>query len=233
MLGTIVNCVAVIVGSLIGLVLKKGIPDRISSVIMQGLGLCVMYIGISGALEGQNVLIAILSIALGALIGELLDLDAGINRLGKALENKVSDGKGDGAVARGFVSASLLFCVGAMSIVGSLQGGLTGNHETIFAKSLIDGIAAIVLASTMGIGVIFSAAFVLVYQGSIALGAGFVQTILTDAIIAEMTCVGSLLIIGLSLNMLNITKLKVMNYVPAIFMPIAIYWIMQLFEMLF
>ena len=223
MLGTIVNCIAVIAGSLVGLLLKKGIPERISNAIMQGLGLCVMYIGISGALEGRNVLIAILSMAIGVLIGEALDLDKGLNNLGSS---------GDGAVARAFVSASLLFCVGAMSIVGSIQGGLTGNHETIFAKSLIDGIAAIVLTSTMGFGVIFSSVFVFVYQGSIALCAGFIQSVLTDAIIAEMTCVGSLLIVGLSLNMLNITRLKVMNFVPAILMPIPIYWIIQLFEML-
>ena len=231
MLGTIVNCVAVIAGSLVGLLLKKGIPERISNAIMQGLGLCVMYIGISGALEGQNVLVAILSMAIGVLVGEALDLDKGLNRLGKRLEEKVGS-NGDGAVARAFVSASLLFCVGAMSIVGSIQGGLTGNHETIYAKSLIDGIAAIVLTSTMGFGVIFSSIFVLVYQGSIALCAGFIQSVLTEAIIAEMTCVGSLLIVGLSLNMLNITKLKVMNFVPAILMPIPIYWIIQLFEML-
>lgn len=230
MLGTIVNCITVIIGSIIGVLCKKGISERFSSAVMQGLGLCVMYIGISGALEGQNVLIVIISMAAGALLGEALDLDGRLEKLGKRLENKVSGSSGDGSIARGFVAASLLFCVGAMSIVGSLQGGLSGNHETIFAKSLIDGIAAIVLASTMGIGVIFSTLFILVYQGGIALCAGFVAPILTDAVVAEMTCVGSLLIIGLSLNMLGITKLKVMNFVPAIFVPIVVYWILELFK---
>lgn len=232
MLGTIVNCIAVVAGTLMGLLLKKGIPDKISSAVMQGLGLCVMYIGINGALEGQNVLIVILSMAIGTLVGEVLDLDAKLGKLGEILENKVGGAEKNGAVAKAFVSASLLFCVGAMSIVGSIQSGLTGNHETIFAKSLIDGIAAIVLTSTMGIGVIFSAVFVLVYQGSIVLCAGFIQAVLTDSVIAEMTCVGSLLIIGLSLNMLNITKLKVMNYVPAIFMPIVVCRVIELFQML-
>ena len=230
MLGTIVNCITVILGSLVGILFKKGISQKLSNSIMKALGLCVLYIGISGALEGQSVLVVILSMATGALIGEKADLDRRLELLGKRLEQVVSRREGDGSVAKGFVAASLLFCVGAMSIVGSLQGGLTGNHETIFAKSLIDGVAAIVLASTMGIGVLFSAAFILVYQGTIALCAGLLAPVLTDVIIAEMTCVGSLLIIGLAFNMLDIIKLKVMNYVPAVFMPIVIYWIMELFK---
>ncbi len=227
MLGTIVNCITVILGSVIGLLVKKGIPDKMNTAIMQGMALCVLYIGISGSLECQNILVVIVSMALGTVIGEGIDLDKRLNRLGKKLEEKV--GKGDGGIARGFVSASLLFCVGAMSIVGSLQGGLTGNHDTIFAKSLIDGIAAIVLTSTLGIGVAFSVLFILVYQGGIALCANFLAPVLTDVIIAEMTCVGSLLIIALAFNMLNITKLRVMNFVPAIFLPIPIYWLIELF----
>ena len=169
MIGTFVNCAAVIVGSLAGLLMKKGLSDRVSTSIMNGLALCVMYIGISGALEGENILVVILSMAIGALIGETLDLDGRLNRLGDTLEQKIG-GKGKkGTFSRGFVTASLLFCVGAMSVVGSLQSGLTGNHETLFAKSLIDGIAAIVLASTMGIGVALSAVALMVYQGAITL----------------------------------------------------------------
>ena len=232
MLGTIVNCLTVIVGSLIGLMCKKGISERFSNAVMQGLALCVLYIGISGALEGQNVLVAILSMAVGALLGEAIDLEKRLENCGARLEKLVSKDNKDGSIAKGFVAASLLFCVGAMSIVGSLQGGLFGNHETIFAKSLIDGIAAIVLTSAMGIGVMFSAAFILVYQGGIALCAGFLAPVLTDAVVAEMTCVGSLLIVALSLNMLKVTRLKVMNYVPAIFMPIIICKIVEYFSML-
>ena len=229
MLGTIVNTLMVIVGSLIGVFFKKGISQKVNDTVMKGLALMVMYIGISGSLTGKNTLVAIISIAVGAIIGEWLDLEEKLNGLGKRLEDKVSKGKGDGSLAKGFVTASLLFCVGAMSIVGSLEGGLLGKHETIFAKALLDGIAAIVLSSTLGIGVIFSAGIILLYQGGIALGAGLLEPILTETIIAEMTSVGSLLIIGLSLNMLGITKIKVMNYVPAIFMPIFIYWVMELF----
>ncbi len=228
MLGTVVNSIGVIVGSAIGLVLKKGLPERLSSAIMQGLALCVMYIGISGALEGQNVLVVILSMAIGTIIGEGIDLDKRLDALGNRLEQAAGK-KNDGSIAKGFVAASLLFCVGAMTVVGSLQSGLTGNHETIFAKSLIDSIAAIVLTATFGIGVMLSAAFVFVYQGAITLCAGLLAPVLTDVIVAEMTCVGSLLIIALSLNMLKITKLRVMNFVPAIFMPIAIYWLMNIF----
>ncbi len=230
MLSVIVNCAAVVLGSGVGLLLKKGIPEKVSNAIMYGLGLCVLYIGISGAFEGENVLIAILSMALGTILGEALDLDGRLNSLGKRLEDRFSKAGTEKNIAKGFVSASLLFCVGAMSVVGSLQSGLTGNHETIFAKSLIDGIAAIVLTSPLGVGVMFSAVFVFLYQGAIVLGASLLQYVLTDAVVAEMTCVGSLLIVGLALNMLNITRLKVMNYLPAMFMPIAIIWIIELFK---
>ncbi len=229
MLGTWVNCASVILGSGVGLIVKKGISEKISSGIMGALALCVFYIGVSGAFECQNVLVVILSMAIGAFVGELLDFDARLGKLGDRLEAAVGKSGDKGSVSKGFVTASLLFCVGAMTIVGSLQSGISGNHDTLFAKSLIDGIAAMVLASTMGIGVMLSAVFVLVYQGAITLCSGFLEPILTETIIAEMTCVGSLLIVGLAFNMLKITKLKVMNYVPAIFVPIAIYWILELF----
>lgn len=232
MIGTWVNCIAVILGSGVGMIVKRGLSPKMNSSIMSALALCVMYIGISGAFECQNVLVVILSVAIGTLIGEGFDLDAHLGRLGDYLEEKVSKNGEKGAISRGFVAASLLFCVGAMTIVGSLQSGISGNHETLFAKSLIDCIAAMVLASTMGFGVMLSALFVLVYQGAITLCAGFLEPILTEVIIAEMTCVGSLLIVGLSLNMLKITNLKVMNYVPAIFMPIVIYWAIELWNYL-
>ena len=224
LLGTFVNTVAVIIGGSIGLLLKKGLPERIADTIMKGIGLCVLYIGIDGCLEGNNALITILSAAIGALIGELLDLDGKINRLGGWLERKPSKTAIDekNTIAKGFVSASLLFCVGAMTIVGSLNSGLSGDHQMLYTKSLLDFIAAIIFASSLGFGVLFSALFVLVYQGTITLLAGFVAPFLTDVVIAEMTCIGSVLIMGIGLNMLGITKLKMMNYVPAIFLPILL-----------
>lgn len=221
MLGTFVNTAAVIAGSLIGILVKKGIPKRFADTIMKGLGLCVLYIGISGALKGTNTLIAILSITIGAVIGELVDLDKSINNIGRYIESKFThaDGQSQSTVAEGFVTASMLFCVGAMAIVGSLQSGLAQNHETLFIKSLLDFVSAIIFASTLGIGVIFSAVFVLIYQGTITLLAQWVSPLLSDAAVAEMTCTGSILIIGLALNMLGLTKLKIINYLPALFIP--------------
>lgn len=223
MLGTIVNTIAVIIGAGIGMMLKKGIPDKLADTMMKGLGLCTLFLGISGSLDGHNSLILIISMVVGALIGEGIDLDARLNQLGNWLENKFkSKDGGKVSIAEGFVSASLLFCVGAMTIVGSLQSGLQGNHEMLFNKSMLDFVAAIIFASTMGIGVMVSAVFVLVYQGTITILAQWVAPILSDIVIAEMNCVGSVIIIGLALNMLGITKLKVMNYVPAIFIPILL-----------
>ncbi|MDD6189300.1 MAG: DUF554 domain-containing protein [Clostridiales bacterium] len=222
MLGTIVNALAVIAGAIVGMLLKKGIPERISDVIMKGVALCVLYIGISGALSGTNTLITIISIVIGAVIGSLLDIDRRLNSLGEFAERKLSKGDGKVSIAEGFVSASLLFCVGSMAIVGSIQSGLTGNHEMLYTKSMLDGISAMIFASTLGVGVFLSAAAVLVYQGIITLCAQWVQPFLNDYVVAEMTCVGSLLIIALALNMLGITKLKTANYLPAVFIPIIL-----------
>ncbi len=222
MLGTIVNTAAVLFGTLLGLLLKKGLPERFQDVIMKGLALCVLLIGISGALKGENTLIAILSIALGSIIGELIDLDRRLNRLGQFLEARFSKSGGQQTVARAFVTSSLLFCVGAMAIVGSLQSGLTGDHEMIYTKSMLDGISSVIFASSLGYGVLFSAAAVFVYQGAIVLLAQWVAPLLSETVIAEMTCTGSLLIIALGLNMLGVTRIKVANYLPALFIPIIL-----------
>ena len=241
--GTLVNAAAILAGSLLGMLLtwlaghfstllpagSTLLAERLKTIIMQGVALCVMYLGISGCLEGNNSLIAILSMVLGALIGELLDLDKRMRSLGdwvqKRTEHLVTNG-GQASISEGFVTASLLFCVGAMAIVGALQDGLTGDHSTLFAKSLLDGISSIVFGASLGLGVAFSAVAILLYQGSISLLASFLQPYLGDAVIAEMTCVGSLLIVALSLNMLGLTKIKVMNLVPAIFLPIVLCLIM-------
>ena len=220
LLGSLVNSAAIILGGSIGLALKKGLSDRIASAVMNALALCVLYIGVSGMLKGENILITILSMVFGTLVGEWIDLDKKINQLGDEIESRVSSDNKEHSVSNGFVTASLLFCVGAMAIVGALQSGLTGNHDTLFAKSLIDGIAAIVMASSLGIGVLLSAGLILVYEGGITLFANVLAPLLTDSVINEMTCVGSLLIVGLALNMLKLTDLKIMNYAPAVFFPI-------------
>jgi len=222
MLGAIVNCAAVLAGGFLGLLIKKGISEKIGNNIMSGLALCVLYIGISGTLTGEKILVVILSVAIGALLGEWLDLDKRINQLGKKLEEKFNTNDNDMSISHAFVTSSLLFCVGAMAVVGSLQSGLSGNHETLFAKSLIDGISAIILASSMGIGVLFSGALVLIYEGGLTLCASILSPFLSTPVVNEINCVGSLIIIGLALNMLKITNLKIMNLLPAVFIPIIL-----------
>lgn len=225
MLGTMVNTGAVILGGLLGLLLKKGLPEKMADTLMKGLGLCTLFLGISGSLKGENSLILIISMVAGTILGELLDLEGKVNGLGIWVEKRFQRKEGQEkqmSIAQGFVTASLLFCVGAMAIVGSLQSGLQGNHEMLFNKSMLDFVAAIIFASSLGVGVIFSAALLLLYQGSITLLAQWIAPFLTDRVIGEMTCVGSVIIIGLALNMLGITKLRVMNYVPAIFIPILL-----------
>ncbi len=220
--GAVVNALAVFIGSAVGLLLKKGLPKRMGESIMKGLSLCVIYIGISGAFEGENVLIAIVSMAVGTVIGEFLDLNARMERLGEWIQNKFQSKNSQTSVAEAFVTSSLLFCTGAMTIVGSLQSGLSLDHSTLIAKSLIDGIAAVVLASSLGFGVFFAGVLCLVYEGGLALCAQFIEPFLTAAVINEMTCVGSLLIMGVAINMLFKNKICVMNSIPAVFMPILL-----------
>lgn len=222
LVGTFVNTAAVLVGGIIGLVFKKGIPERVGDSVFKALGLITAFIGSSGCLCGENTLIAVIAMIIGTIIGELVDLDKRVNNVGKFIERKVSKDDKNSTVAQGFVSSCLLFCVGAMTIVGSLQAGLEGDCSVLFTKSAMDFCSSIIFASTLGVGVLFSASFVLVYQGIITLLATWIEPLLTTAVVNEMNCVGYVIIIGLALNILGITKLKVMNMVPAIFLPIAI-----------
>lgn len=233
LIGTTVNALAILAGSAVGLFFAhaarrgtdgSGLGERLRTTLMNGVALCVLYIGVSGCLDGQSTLTAIISMVLGALVGETLDLDRRMQALGDWVQEKTKRLPlgGSSSVSEGFVTASLLFCVGAMAIVGSLQDGLTGDHSTLFAKALLDGVSAVVFASSLGIGVAFSAVAVFLYQGCIAALASLISPLLDSAVIAEMTCVGSLLIIALSLNMLGVTKIKVMNLTPACLMPILI-----------
>lgn len=225
MIGVIVNTITVILGSLVGLLLKKGIPEKISKATMVAIGLCTLYIGIDGALEGSNAIILIVSMVLGTIVGTWIDLDDKINKLGAFVEKKMKKPGGTTSVAEGFVTASLLFCVGAMTIVGSLNAGLSGDNTLLFTKSILDLISSCMLASTLGIGVLFAAVFVFCFQGVLVLCAGLLQNVLTDpAIIAEITCAGSVMIIGLGLNLLGISKFKIANFLPAIiFVPLVCY----------
>lgn len=221
MLGTIVNTIAVIVGASIGLLIKKGIPKRIGDSLMKGLGLCSLYIGISGAFEGENTLLMIISMVVGILIGEAIDIDRRINVLVRTIESKFSKNSNKSNISQGFISASLLFCVGSMTIVGAMEAGLSGDNTMLFTKSVMDFFSSIIFASTLGIGVLFSSIFVLIYQGGLTLLAIFMAPLLNTSVINEITCVGSLIIIAMGLNVLGITKIKLMNFIPAMFLPIV------------
>jgi uncharacterized protein len=225
-LGTIVNALAIIGGSLFGFILKGGIPQKINETIMKGLALCILVIGVSGAIKSQNMLVVICSIVIGSLIGEAIDIDAKLFKLGNAIENRLQ-GKA-GKISEGFVTASLVYCVGAMAIVGSLNSGLKGDHSILFTKAMLDGISAIMFTSTLGIGVILSAISVFIYQGIITIGASYLQGILTQpSIITEISAVGSVLIMGLGFNMLGLTKIKVANFLPAVIVPIIYFLIFK------
>ena len=219
-MGTIINCIAIIGGCIVGLIVGGRISEKISNTVMNALGLAVIYIGISGALEGGDTLKMIISMAIGAVIGEIIDIDRYLNKLGDFLQKKFKGSNNNSSISEGFVTASLLFCVGAMAVVGALENGLKGNYDTLLAKSVLDGVSSIIFSSTLGIGVMLSAGAVFIYQGVITLGAGFLSGILSDVVITNMSCVGSLLILGIGLNMLGITKIKVANLLPAIFIPI-------------
>lgn len=228
MLGTIVNSLAIIGGSLLGMLFSRGIPERYKQIIMSGVGLSVMLIGIKSAFKSDELMIVIFSMVIGAAIGEWIRIEDRLEALGRFLERKVSSRSGDtGSFARGFVTASLVFCVGSMAIVGSLESGLTGNHQTLFAKSVLDGVTSVIFASTMGLGVMFSSFAVFLYQGLITMTAVFMKSFLVAETVNQMTSVGGLLILTIGMNMLKITAIRVGNMIPAIFLPLLYYMIMQ------
>lgn len=221
LLSSIVNGLTIIAGALVGVLLKKGLPKRVSDGVMHGMALCVMAIGIKGIFDGKNFLIAILSVAVGGALGHWIDLDKYLNRFGDFMQRKLSRGESGSTFGEGFVTATLLVCVGAMAITGALDSGIRGDNTTIYAKSLIDFVSCMVMASSLGIGVAFAGPACFLYQGAIALGGSVISAFLTEAMIGEMTCVGSLLIVAISLNMLGVTKIKVVNFIPACFLPLV------------
>jgi uncharacterized protein len=220
-LGTLVNTAAIIAGSLLGVLIRSGIKSNYRQTVMQAVSVAIILIGLKGALQTADLLLVIVSLALGSIIGEFMQIEERLNAMGRAIERRVAT-QGEG-VAQGFVTCSLMFCTGAMAIVGSLESGLAGNHQTLFAKSILDGMIALLFASTMGIGVLFSAFSVLIYQGLITLGAGMIQPLLTETVIAQMSAVGGLLIVALGFTMLEIKAIRVGNMLPAIFVPLFYY----------
>ncbi|MGV6989589.1 DUF554 domain-containing protein [Testudinibacter sp. P80/BLE/0925] len=213
--GVLANAGLVVVGGVVGSLLASRAKTQVIDSVLQGLALCVAYVAVQNLIGGGNIFIIVASIVLGAILGELLKLDSKLTALGDWVQTKVNRGKGELAIAEGFVNASLLFCVGAMGMVGSLESGLAGNHQTLYAKAVIDGMVSIAFASTMGIGVAFSAVSILIYQGIIVLSASLISPYLSAQAINEMSTVGGLLILAIALNMLKITKIRVANFMLA------------------
>jgi len=213
-IATFINAAAVLIGGALGLLFKGRIPEQISENIIRAIGLCVCIIGVSGAIKGDTMLL-VASLALGAFIGELLNIEADLSRLGLWLQEKLSR-EDNSTFAEGFVTATLLFCVGAMTIVGSIESGLKGDRSIILTKSILDGTAAMILASTLGYGVLFSAVVILVYQGGLEFFARYLQNVLTDALITQISAVGSVMILAIGLNMVLKAKIRVANLLPGL-----------------
>ncbi|API92211.1 DUF554 domain-containing protein [Virgibacillus pantothenticus] len=230
--GTLINVALIVIGSFLGLVFTK-IPERYKETVMQGIGLAVMLIGLQMAFVMEHIIIGLLSLLTGAIVGEWLQLESGLDRLGKWVGNKLGSEENDSRVSQGFVTASLIFVIGAMSIIGALDSGLRGDHEVLITKGILDGFVALVLTTTLGLGVILSVFPVLLYQGSIALLATQIEGVLPEStlngFITELTGVGGLLIVAIGLNLLNITSIRIGNLLPAIIMVGVIYYVYQLF----
>lgn len=218
LLGSLVNAGAILVGGLVGMFAGKLLPERLRTSVMAALSLMTIGIAVPGLLKSSNALIPIISMVIGTIIGELLNIDAAVNKLGENLQKRFSGSR----VTEGFVTGSLVFAIGALAVMGPLQSGLQHQHDLLFSKSVIDGVASIVFASTLGLGVALSGLMVFAVEGSIALLASVVAPYLGEAVVNEITFMGSLLIVGISLNLLGITKLRILNMVPAILLPILL-----------
>ena len=241
-MGTLVNMAAIIAGAAIGIIIRGRLQQRFQDTIMKALGLAVMFIGISGALQGmfrveqdglqtENIMLMVVSLAIGAFIGELIDIEARLDSLGERIKKalKVKGDKGKDFV-EGFVNSSLLFCVGAMAIIGSLNDGLTADATTLYAKGFIDGTVAIFFSSTLGLGVFFSIIPLGIYQGGITLSAKYIEPFLNDSLISNISFIGSVLIFGIGLNMIFGKKIKCGNLLPAVLVPIVYELIKNLFH---
>ena len=220
--GAVINAVAILLGGGLGLLLMGRLSDKLAKRMIRAIGLCVAVIGIKGALGGDLMLLVV-SMAGGAFIGELLCIDDGLNNVGQWAQKKLSKPGERSTFSEGFVTATLLFCVGAMAVVGSIDSGLRDDQSVVITKSIIDGVSAIILASTLGVGVLFSAVAVLLYQGSLEFFAGFLQNVFTDTLVIQISAIGGVMILGIGLNMVLDAKIKVANLLPALLVAVGYY----------
>jgi uncharacterized membrane protein YqgA involved in biofilm formation len=212
LLGTAVNAAAIVIGGVVGFFLGHLIPERVKILVMQGIALAVVFIGIKMALDTESILVVVFSLLIGGVIGELIGIDAWLRRVGAWLESRAQSGSG---VARAFVFATLLYGVGAMAVTGALESGLLGIHDTLYIKSILDGVTSVAFATTMGLGICLSAIPVILYQGTIALAAGSLQPYLGPEVVSELSGVGGLLILAIGINLLELKEIKVANFLPA------------------
>jgi uncharacterized membrane protein YqgA involved in biofilm formation len=232
MTGTFLNIGTVLIGSILGLVFGARIPDKLRSTVIAGMGLFVVAMGLQMFLKTENPLIVLGSLLIGTLLGEWWRIEDGLHTLGEFLEQRFSreDDDGSNKFVRGFLTASLLFCVGPMTILGSIQDGLTGDYSLLAVKSVLDGFASIAFASTLGAGVAFSTTIILVYQGGISLLAGQLDAIVTPSMMNELTATGGVILVGLALSsLLEIKKIRVGNMLPGLAIAPLIVWILSLF----
>ncbi len=222
MLGTTINSLAIVVGSLIGLVVGRGLPEQVKAAVMQGLALAVVIIGTNLALGTSHMLLVIIALVLGVGMGTAMDLDGLVVSLGRRLEEKV--GKWAGPVGRAFTAASILFCTGAMAIVGAIEDGLLGRPDTLLSKAGLDGVASIIMSATMGVGVVFSAVPVFLYQGAIGLAASRMQFFFTPEVVQEISATGGLVILGIGLDMLGAARVRAANLLPALPLAALLAW---------
>jgi uncharacterized membrane protein YqgA involved in biofilm formation len=236
MIGTIINVAAILVGGSLGLLFGGRLPERLKATVIAGMGLFTAVTGIKMFLETQNSLVVLGSLVIGALLGEWWKIEAGLQRLGEMLENRFDRGSNGrsstyGNFVRGFMTASLLFCIGPIAILGSIQAGLTGDTNLLVIKSVLDGFAAMAFASTLGVGVLFSAGMILVYQGAITLLAAQLNALVTKPMMAELTATGGVLLLGIAISsLLEIKKIRVGNFLPALVIAPLIVWIISLFQ---
>jgi hypothetical protein len=218
MTGTLINVAAILVGGTLGLLLGGRLPERISKTVVAGMGLFVLAFGLYDFLKTQNPLIVLGGLLIGALLGEWARIEDGLNRLGEALEARFAGkDKGSGRFVRGFLITSLIFCVGPLAILGSIQDGLTGDYKMLAIKSVLDGFGSLAFASTLGVGVLFSAGMVLIYQGGISLLAAQLNAVVTPAMTAEMTAAGGVMLMGIAISsLLEIKPIRVANFLPAL-----------------
>ena len=222
MIGTLVNTAAVIVGGTIGLMLKKNMPERVTTIYFQAVGLFTLAIGISMVVKMEHILIVVGSLAVGSLLGEWMNLEVGVERISKFLKKRFRIGSDK--FSEGLITAFLLFCIGSMTILGTIQEGTGGSSDLLFTKSLMDFFSALLLASAFGFGVIFSAIPLLLFQGALTLLAMYAGSFFTPIIIQGLTSVGGILLIGLGINILEIKKLRIMNMLPALVIVILFLW---------